>query len=418
MRRPAVVIAVVALALSLAAHGSAAGPTVPTVFTGAASDVTTHSATLQATVNPNGDATTSHFEYGPTQAYGATTPEQAAGAGTAVVATAAALTALEHSTIYHYRVVAANGAGVAHGYDQTMRTREPPQVPAVDTAGVGQLTPTSASFTGLLDPHDAPTTFHFEYGLTSAYGSDTPPVPVTGYGKRVIAQTVSGLTPFTVYHYRLIATNPTGTSRGTDHVATTLRSPTSIAVRRTTREPAIWAGEVRLTGRVEGQGIGGMTLVVERDDYPFDGRYREAKRFTAGTDGSFKATVGPLWSAVRLRVVTRTDLDVKSPVLEVANRVRVGIIRDGATTIGFGLRGSIRPEQPRARVSVQRQQPSGRWRTIARTTAEPLRGNRSRYQVQVPRPMRSAALRVVVLPTDGGAHVRGFSRVLKISGQL
>ena len=54
---------------------------VPTVATGAASSITTTSAQLNGSVNPNGSATTYYFEYGLTTAYGAATPVQNAGSG-------------------------------------------------------------------------------------------------------------------------------------------------------------------------------------------------------------------------------------------------------------------------------------------------------------------------------------------------
>jgi hypothetical protein len=48
-----------------------AGTPPPAITTPAASGITSTSATLHGTVNPNGDTTTAFFEYGPTTAYGA-----------------------------------------------------------------------------------------------------------------------------------------------------------------------------------------------------------------------------------------------------------------------------------------------------------------------------------------------------------
>lgn len=94
----------------------------PTATTGAATDVTTTGATLNGTVNPNGLATTTSFEWGTTTSYGQTTPGQAIGAGTAAQPVSAALTDLVPCTTYHYRVTATSTAGTTNGEDATFQT--------------------------------------------------------------------------------------------------------------------------------------------------------------------------------------------------------------------------------------------------------------------------------------------------------
>ena len=54
--------------------------------TGAATGVTSTTATLGGTVNPSGIAATYAFQYGTTTSYGTTTPAQSAGSGTTAVA--------------------------------------------------------------------------------------------------------------------------------------------------------------------------------------------------------------------------------------------------------------------------------------------------------------------------------------------
>jgi hypothetical protein len=97
----------------------------PTAVTGAASAVTTSSGVLNATVNPNAVATTYHFEYGLTSAYGSSTPETDAGAGAADLAAAATLTGLARSTTYHFRIVATSRGGTTVGADRTLTTNGP-----------------------------------------------------------------------------------------------------------------------------------------------------------------------------------------------------------------------------------------------------------------------------------------------------
>src|SRR3954447_3479085 len=102
-------IAALAASLLISASAQAA---VPTATTGNANGITQSSATLHGTVKPNQQATTWHFEFGTTTAYGTNTPEQgpiAAGSGTTSVAATA--TGLAPGTVYHYRLVATNASG-------------------------------------------------------------------------------------------------------------------------------------------------------------------------------------------------------------------------------------------------------------------------------------------------------------------
>jgi hypothetical protein len=102
----------------------------PGVTTGPASRVLDHSATLNGSVNPNGDAVTDcHFEYGLTHSYGATAPcTPPPGAGTNQLEVTAPATGLKGHRLYHYRLVATNSsANTSDGADRTFMT--PPSAP-------------------------------------------------------------------------------------------------------------------------------------------------------------------------------------------------------------------------------------------------------------------------------------------------
>jgi CSLREA domain-containing protein len=94
----------------------------PDATTGDATAISGTGATLGGEVNPNGRATSHHFEFGTTTAYGSTTPSQDAGAGVGAVAVNAAVGGLTSETTYHYRLVAANANGAAVGADRTFTT--------------------------------------------------------------------------------------------------------------------------------------------------------------------------------------------------------------------------------------------------------------------------------------------------------
>lgn len=94
----------------------------PTAATGPAGAVTLRSATLSGTVNPRGAPTHYRFEYGPTSAYGRSTPTSAAGSGLRAVPARASLSGLTAGTTYHYRLVATNAGGTAATADRTFTT--------------------------------------------------------------------------------------------------------------------------------------------------------------------------------------------------------------------------------------------------------------------------------------------------------
>jgi hypothetical protein len=98
--------------------GSRPGP--PIVGTEDAADVSADEAVLMGSVNPNGDATTFHFEFGPTAAYGTTVPVAPGDAGSGVGAQEVSqLVSGLSPGPYHYRVTATNGLGTTHGGDHS-----------------------------------------------------------------------------------------------------------------------------------------------------------------------------------------------------------------------------------------------------------------------------------------------------------
>jgi hypothetical protein len=99
----------------------------PTVETEPASSVKQSSATLNATVNPEGsEVTACTFEYGTSLAYGSSVPcASLPGSGTSPVAVSAAISGLSPSATYHFRISATNAGGVAFGSDQSFATAPP-----------------------------------------------------------------------------------------------------------------------------------------------------------------------------------------------------------------------------------------------------------------------------------------------------
>src|SRR5215470_11998685 len=89
--------------------------------------------------------------------------------------------------------------------------------PSVSTLASANVAETTVTLNGSVNPNSLETKTYFEYGPTVAYGSKTAEVNV-GSGASTLerAQAVTGLTANTTYHYRIVATNSSGTSQGAD----------------------------------------------------------------------------------------------------------------------------------------------------------------------------------------------------------
>jgi hypothetical protein len=110
----------------------------PSAVTEAASGLAQSTATLNATVNPDGQTVSDcHFEYGPTDLYGSVAPcEPSPGSGSSAVAVSAQLVGLNPKSLYHFRIVATNEAATNYGEDRTFETLpNPPAVTSVSPDG-------------------------------------------------------------------------------------------------------------------------------------------------------------------------------------------------------------------------------------------------------------------------------------------
>jgi DNA-binding beta-propeller fold protein YncE len=192
---------------------------VPDVATGAASNVQPRSATLNGSVNPAGvPVSDCHFDYGTSAAYGQSAPcAETVGSGTSVVPVHADIALLSPGTTYHFRLVSANANGTSDGADATLSTPPPP---AIDSVSATNVTGASADLNARIDPNGLDTTYRFEWGTSTAYGTSVP-VPDADIGAGVAAVPVSthlsGLSTSTTYHWRVVAQNASGTTITGDH---------------------------------------------------------------------------------------------------------------------------------------------------------------------------------------------------------
>ena len=195
----------------------------PPVALDPVSGLTAESATLHGHVDPLGFQASYRFEYrkaGTATWTRSPDPDADAGTGNGDVAVQADLTGLIPAQKYEYRLVATNNLGVTESSIQTLTT--PGLAPTVADVRATGVRGTSTQLTGTVNPRHQVTSYHFEYGPTTSYGTSTPTADAgIGTEGRSVEASVSGLQPGTTYHVRLVATNATGTTTSADQAFVT-----------------------------------------------------------------------------------------------------------------------------------------------------------------------------------------------------
>jgi hypothetical protein len=131
-----------------------------------------------------------------------------------------------NSSLYNSKNQPRTAASVIYG-----GTIPTPSAPKVSTNAATGIQEERATLNGTVNPNATATHYYFQYGPTSAYGSDIPALPGgnagSGTSEVPVSATVTGLEEGAIYHYRLVAENYWGTSYGTEHVVTTAGYPIS-----------------------------------------------------------------------------------------------------------------------------------------------------------------------------------------------
>jgi len=120
-------------------------------------------------------------------------------------------------------------AGVLYALNQvSVRLLTPPSPGPLVTSGsvfASPIQPTGATLLAIVNTEGNDTTYRFEYGTSTSYGGSVP-VPdgniAAGFGDQPVKAELSGLSVDTSYHYRVVASNSSGTFIGPDETFRTL----------------------------------------------------------------------------------------------------------------------------------------------------------------------------------------------------
>ena len=96
-------------------------------------------------------------------------------------------------------------------------------LPDASADPINAVTSATADVSGAVNPNGSSTNVSFDYGTTLTYGSSTvaSPAIITGTNQMPVTAHITGLTPNTLYHFRVRATSSVGTTLSADKTFTT-----------------------------------------------------------------------------------------------------------------------------------------------------------------------------------------------------
>jgi hypothetical protein len=288
-------------------------------------------------------------------------------------------------------------------------------VPAAATGSANGVTFEAAKLHGTVNPKGLATTYYFEYGLTRRYGSRTPDASAGKGTKSVnVTAAVGALKPATTYHYRIVASNPSGVTSGSDRSFKTKAQPLGLAVQAAPNPVAFGAGTT-VTGQLTGTGNAGKQVMLQQRAFPYTSGFANVgNAVVTDANGGFTFAALALPSTMQLRVQT-SDGKVSSQIATVAVAVKVET-RVGSYRVrrdhSLRFSGVIHPGRDGAQYAIQKLGRSGQWVTLAGGITHKGSSTFSGFSRHV-KIRRSGDYRVFVRIVDGN-FTSGIGRTIHI----
>ena len=279
--------------------------------------------------------------------------------------------------------------------------------PVATTGGAANVAQQTARLTGSVDPNAAATTIQFQYGTTSAYGAVTPEQVVTGDGKKTVTADITGLAPATTYHFRLIARNAKGLSKGADRSFKTKVQPLGVTF-AATPNPLSPGATTTLAGQLTGTGNGGRDVVLQSNPFPYTQGFKPVgNKLVTDAAGNFSFGLQMVPFNTQYRVALPDKPAVVSPIVVVSVAVRV-TTRLGTKTVKRGskltFKGSVTPDKDGGTpIAIQKLNSKKHWVTISGTVTRKASGSAASYSKRVT--IRSGGKYRVYAGVTNGSYV-------------
>ncbi len=230
--------------------------------------------------------------------------------------------------------------------------------PHAKTGGYSHVRGSTAELEGTVNTGNLSTTYFFEYGPTSALGTDTPVAGLPAAPAIVrVGQIVSGL--LVGEHYRLVAVNAVSESIGAERTF----GSKARALKFVLAKPAttiVYRHGVTLTGALVGPGDGNVPIVLQSSSYPFLAPFADVgAAIVTGPTGTFSFRVASLSANTQFRVITLGARPLYSSVVtqSVMPRVVLEVRRSKAKGL-VRLFGTVTPAETGAHLLLQLSRPA------------------------------------------------------------
>src|ERR1700691_3388156 len=209
--------------LMLGSVPALAAPISPLVTIKPVGTVTSTTAKVSGTVNPNGSPATTvwNFQYSKDPETEGWTPSASSGVASASEEVSGVLEGLQPDAAYQVRLVAINeegGEGVSAEPNPKFAT--PAAAPTIESESVSSINAGGARLEGVVNPNNETSECKFEYGPEPLLAKETttglcePASFPAVFGGQGVGLKVVGLEPDKTYYYRIFASNATGPETG------------------------------------------------------------------------------------------------------------------------------------------------------------------------------------------------------------
>ncbi|TMK26701.1 MAG: hypothetical protein E6G62_01765 [Actinobacteria bacterium] len=241
-------------------------------------------------------------------------------------------------------------------------TAPKPNKPRVSTGGVHRLGGSSAQLTGVVTPKGNPTSYYFQWGPTTAYGSQTPTASVPSTGVKVkVGQTITGLQQGITYHYRIVGVyTVAGLSQppvlGRDRV---LAITGQLKFELPKIGPIPVGSPFILSGALTGTGRANHPVQLEASTYPYTEPFAIiGTPAVTNSLGRFAFRIANFRTTTAFRVVAIEPRPIYSPSLTVSAAARVTLhVHTSAVKGIVRLYGTVTPAALGARLIIQFRKP-------------------------------------------------------------
>jgi hypothetical protein len=235
--------------------------------------------------------------------------------------------------------------------------------PRVSTSGAHRLAGSSAVLGGVVIPKGNPTSYYFQWGPTTAYGSQTPTVsvPASSSPKVKVGQTVTGLRPSVTYHFRIVGVYTVGGQPqppiyGRDRTFA-IKGQLQFDIPKIAPVPV--GTPFIFSGVLGGVGAANHPVILQASPYPYTSPFTAIgipglTNFT----GRFAFRVANLSSSTAFRVLAVGTRPVYSPVVSVSAAARVTLrVRRSSVPGLVRLYGTVTPSAVGAPLVIQFRKP-------------------------------------------------------------